>query len=50
MIGTEDNMVCSHLAQDAKQSQEANVPTRNSSLCWQFGEISAHWQQPFVHD
>ena len=34
------------LAQDAKQSQEANIPTRNSSLCWQFGKISA--QGPFV--
>ena len=29
----------SPLAQDAKQSQEANVPTRNSRLCWQLGKI-----------
>ena len=28
-------------AQDTTQSQEAKVPTRNSSLCWQFGEIWA---------
>ena len=27
----------SPLASDAKQSQEANVPTRNSSLCWLCG-------------
>ena len=33
-------------AQDAKQSQEAILFTRNSSLCWQFGEIRA--QEPFV--
>ena len=33
-------------APGAKLSQEANVPTRNSSLCWQFGEILA--QEPFV--
>ena len=31
---------------DTKQSQEANVPTRNSSLCWKFGEIRA--QEPFL--
>ena len=36
----------SPLAQDAKQSQEANVPTRTSRLCWQFGEIRA--QEPSV--
>ena len=33
-------------ALDAKQTQEANVLTRNSSLCWQFGEIVA--LEPFV--
>ena len=30
----------SPLAPDAKQGQEANVPTRNSSLSWQFGETA----------
>ena len=30
-------------AQDATKSQVANVSTRNSSLCWQFG---VHWRNP----
>ena len=31
----------SNPAPDSKQGQESKVPIRNSSLCWQFGEISA---------
>ena len=40
------NSSLQHKPQDAKQSQETNVATRNSSLCWQFAEIRA--QEPAV--